>query len=197
MNQLNFPIHLKFNIATIANDFEALDANNQTLAYVKQKMFKLVDEINVYSDRSQSNLQYVMKANKWIDFSATYSFYKDGLEIGKVARKGWASIWKAHYEIFKAEASVSDFVIREENAWAKVFDGLLGEIPILGMFTGYLFNPKYIVKQGDSNILRLKKIPSFFGRKFEIEKLADINQKDGERLILSLMMMILLERRRG
>lgn len=197
MNQLNFPIHLKFNIATIANDFEALDANNQTLAYVKQKMFKLVDEINVYSDRSQTNLQYVMKANKWIDFSATYSFYKDGLEIGKVARKGWASIWKAHYEIFSAGSSASDFVIREENAWAKVFDSLLGEIPILGMFTGYLFNPKYIVKQGDSNILRLKKIPSFFGRKFEIEKLADINQKDGERLILSLMMMILLERRRS
>lgn len=197
MNTINFPIHFKFNIATFHNDFEATDNNNNTIAYVKQKLFKLIDEINVYSDKNQNNLMYVIKANKWIDFSATYSFYKNGVEIGKIARKGWASIWKAHYEIFNNQLTTSDFIIREENAWAKVFDSLLGEIPILGLFTGYLFNPKYLVKQGETNVLRLKKIPSFFGRKFEIEKLSNVNPNDDERLILSLMMMILLERRRG
>ncbi|MCA0429783.1 MAG: hypothetical protein LCH32_04715 [Bacteroidetes bacterium] len=197
MKHLNFPIHFKFNIATFHNDFEATDASNNTIAYVKQKLFKLVDEINVYSDKNQSSLLYVIKANKWIDFSATYSFIKDGVEIGKIARKGWASIWKAHYEIFNNHLTTSDYVIREENAWAKVFDGLLGEIPILGIFTGYLFNPKYLVKQGDKNIIRLKKIPSFFGRRFEVEALSDVNDKDAERIVLALMMMILLERRRG
>ena len=77
-------------------------------------------------------------------------------------------------------------------------DSLLGEIPILSMFTGYLFNPSYIVLDKNNQIIaRLKKEPSFFGRKFEITKVQEFDKDDGERIMLSLMMMILLERRRG
>ena len=70
--------------------------------------------------------------------------------------------------------------------------------PILNFFTGYLFNPTYIVFSEPNNIVaRLKKKPSFFGRNFEVEKLKEIDQDDQERIVLGLMMMILLERRRG
>lgn len=80
----------------------------------------------------------------------------------------------------------------------KVLDALLGEIPILGIFTGYLFNPSYIVRDNDDKeIIRLKKMPSFFGRKFELSKLGEMNEEDDDRIMLGLMMMILLERRRG
>lgn len=90
------------------------------------------------------------------------------------------------------------YSIREENAWVKVMDSVFGEIPILGFFSGYVFNPTYAVtnKNGDI-IVRLKKQPSFFGRKFEIEKVGEIDNDDDDRIMLGLMMMILLERRRG
>jgi hypothetical protein len=66
------------------------------------------------------------------------------------------------------------------------------------MFTGYLFNPKYIVHSTDGKpAVRLTKEPSFFGRKFKLEKLGELDKKESERIILSLMMMSLLERRRG
>jgi hypothetical protein len=69
----------------------------------------------------------------------------------------------------------------------------------LGIFTGYLFNPTYIVTRPNSGeeVVRLKKEPSFFGRKFSVDKLNFMSQDEEERVILSLMMMILLERRRG
>ena len=89
-------------------------------------------------------------------------------------------------------------MIQEENGWVKVLDALLGEIPILGMFTGYFFNPSYSVARPDGTLVaRLKKQASFFGRKFSVEQVAPFEQGEEQRVVLGLMMMILLERRRG
>jgi len=43
--------------------------------------------------------------------------------------------------------------------------------------------------------VQLKKEPSFWGRKFVLDKLGVIDQDVSERIMLSLMMMVLLERR--
>jgi uncharacterized protein YxjI len=198
MKDLKFPVKLIFNIATFANDFTAKDATGKTIAYVKQKMFKLKEAITVYQDENKRMVNYKINADRWIDFSAAYSITDNkGKELGKIARKGWASLWKAQYELIDQHQQLQ-FHIREENGWVKVFDSLFGEIPILGMFTGYVFNPSYkVTNLNDEIVARLKKEPSFFGRKFEILKLQDIDNDDQERIILGLMMMILLERRRG
>ena len=77
---------------------------------------------------------------------------------------------------------------------------MFGEIPILGMFTGYFFNPSYkVTKLGneDEILVRLKKLPSFLGKEFEVTALKELDADDDQRIILGLMMMILLERRRG
>lgn len=198
MQNLEFPIKFEFKITTFSNDFTATDASGKVIAYVKQKMFRLKEDIAIYSDESKSKINYSIKADRWLDFSATYSFFDEkGEEIGKVARKGWRSIWKTNYELIDQFQNMQ-YSIREENAWVKVMDSVFGEIPILGFFSGYVFNPTYAVtnKNGDI-IVRLKKQPSFFGRKFEIEKVGEIDNDDDDRIMLGLMMMILLERRRG
>lgn len=198
MKKLLFPIQLTFKIGTLANDFTAEDATGSTVAYVRQKMFKLKEDIEVFSDDSKTRMLYRIQADKWLDWSAAYSFTNAlGVELGKVARKGWASIWKAHYDIIDQHEQLQ-YHVREENGWVKVIDSMVGEIPILGFFTGYLFNPSYIVTDTNDNpIARLKKEPSFWGRKFTIHQLGDIDEDDDDRIMLSLMMMILLERRRG
>ncbi|GAA4114055.1 hypothetical protein GCM10022393_13320 [Aquimarina addita] len=198
MKDLQFPINLTFNITTFSNDFTAKDANGKTIAYVKQKMFKLKEEITIYDNEQKANVNYKIKADKWIDFSAAYSFANSaGTEIGKIARKGWASIWKAKYEIIDQHQKLQ-YHVSEENGWVKVMDSLLGQVPVLSMLTGYLFNPSYkVTNQKNEMVARLKKQPSFFGRKFEITKLTTIDSDDDERIILGLMMMVLLERKRG
>ncbi len=198
MEDLQFPIQLTFNIGTLSNDFSAVDANGRTLVYVKQKLFKLKEDISIFSDESKTELYYKIKADRWIDWSAAYSItHADGRELGKIARKGWRSLWKAKYLIIDQHQK-EQFTIEEENGWVKVWDNLLGEIPILGMLTGYFFNPSYAVTNlNGKKVVRLKKQSSFFGRKFEITKLDTIDNNDEERVILGLMMMVLLERRRG
>ena len=192
MKNINYPVNFQFNITTFSNDFVAKDANRNTIAYVKQKMFKLKEDINIYNDETKSKVNYKIKADRWLDFSAAYTFSDEqGIEFGKIARKGWRSLWKATYEIIDNKQE-KQYAINEENAWTKVFDSLLGEVPVLGLFTGYFFNPSYIVANNKNEpIVRLKKLPSFFGRKFEITKLGELGEDSNERIMLSLMMMIL------
>jgi hypothetical protein len=74
----------------------------------------------------------------------------------------------------------------------------LSEIPILGIFTGYFFNPSYNITRPDGTIVaKFKKMPSFFGRKFELTQVASLEDGEEERIKLGLMMMALLERRKG
>lgn len=195
---LQFPLTFSFKVGTLSNDFSITDANKTTVSYVRQKMFKLKEDILCYSDESKSNLIYRIKANKWIDYSATYTFSDAyDLELGRVARKGRASLWKATYEIFNLNQD-HEFTIKEENPWSKLVDALLSEIPIVGIFTGYMFNPKYLITdRNGQSIMRLTKNKSFLGKTFTVDKIADVSEKEEERIILSLMMMILLERRRG
>ncbi|MFY7840287.1 MAG: hypothetical protein ACOVP7_08415 [Lacibacter sp.] len=193
-----YPYQFVFRIGTIHNDFRAVDASGTTKAFVKQKLFKFKEHVQVFADESQSELLYNIRANKWLDFNTTYSFEKpDGSSIGRVARKGWRSLWKAQYELYD-ERDTQDLIIQEKNAWTKVGDALLSEIPILGIFTGYLFNPSYTVKRPDGTLVAtFKKEASFFGRKFNLYQEAPFEQGEEQRIQLGLMMMALLERRRG
>jgi uncharacterized protein YxjI len=196
--EFDFPLTFQFKLGTISNDFTAKDSSGQTIAYVRQKMFKLKDAIMVFSDETKTNQLYTIKADRIIDFNASYEFTDaNDTVLGSIGRKGMRSLWKAHYEIFDAN-KLQEYHVREQNPWAKVADVLFSEIPIVGMFTGYMFNPKYEIVASDGTIVaRLSKEKSFFGRIFKLEKLAEFKSGDSERLLLALMMMMLLERRRG
>lgn len=198
MKDLKFPLNLTFKIGTLANDFIAKDGNNTTIAFVRQKMFKLKEEVLVYSDESKRVVNYKINADKWLDFNTSYKFTRNNdEEIGRIARKGWKSLWKLHYELYD-ENEKQDLLIQEENPVAKVFDSILGEIPVVNFFTGYFFNPKYIiVRPGGRLVARISKKKSIMGRRFSIDKLAEFEDGEEERIILGSMMMVLLERRRG
>lgn len=198
MQNLQYPLFLKFKITTLASDFTITDRNENSLAYVRQKMFKLKEDVVVFSNESKSQENFRIRANQWIDFNASYAITDSfGKNLGKIARKGMRSIWKATYNIFDHNEN-QKYKVQEENAWVKVFDGMVGEIPIIGMFTGYFLNPSYIVHDNNGKeIYRLRKMPSFFGRKFQLDQLNDIADEEETLVVLSLMMMVLLERAKG
>ncbi|KQC33135.1 MULTISPECIES: LURP-one-related/scramblase family protein [Nonlabens] len=198
MQNIQYPIRFSFRITTLSNDFTATDATGATIAYVRQKMFKLKEAITVYSDTSKSQVLFTIRANQWLDWSAAYNMLDaNGTEIGKIARKGWKSMWKAEYDIIDQHEKFQ-YKVQEASAWTRLGDSLMGEIPVLSFFTGYVFHPTYNVTDVNGDIVaKLKKKPSFFGKEFEVEKIAEIDNDDKERVMLGLMMMILLERRRG
>ncbi|CAN5541979.1 MAG: hypothetical protein ACR2M8_03420 [Pyrinomonadaceae bacterium] len=195
---MNYPVELSFKLLAIASQIYIRDANGALLGYVKQKLFKLKEDINIFADESQTQQLYNIKADRMLDFSATYNFTDaQGDLLGSIKRKGMRSLWRANYEIFDTD-SKHVMTIREENGWIKVIDSLIGEVPVAGMFTGYFFNPSYIVSKIDeTRIARLQKQPAFFEGKFHLSPLSPMSADDEVRVLLSVLTMTLLERSRG
>ena len=174
---MNFPLSLSFKLLALANQIYVRDANGNLLGYVKQKMFKLKEDI---------------------DWSANYSFTDSrGNYLGAIKRQGMRSIWKASYDIFDSRGT-QVYRIHEENGWVKVADALFGELPLVGILSGYVFNPSYIVERVDGTpIAHLKKEPAMFEGKFLLTNLSQLSTEEETRIVLGVLMMTLLERRRG
>jgi uncharacterized protein YxjI len=195
---MNYPLSLSFKLLALASQIYVRDANGNLLGYVKQKMFKLKEDINIFADEGQTQLRFNIKADRIIDFSAKYTFTDaSGRVLGGIKRQGMRSIWRANFDIENANGQPI-LKIHEENGWIKVIDSIVGELPVVGIFTGYLFNPSYLVERTDgTQIIRLKKQPAFFEGKFEISPLGQMNQEEETLSLLGLLMMTLLERGRG
>ncbi|TWT80889.1 hypothetical protein CA13_23350 [Planctomycetes bacterium CA13] len=194
---MQYPIELRFKLMTFGQRITATDATGNVLMYIKQKMFKLKENVQIYSDEKQTSQIFQIASDRIIDFSANYHFTDaQGNDWGAVRRKGMRSLWSAHYEIMQDDAV--DMTISEESPVKKVFESILGEIPVIGFVAAMLLNPSYIVCRPDgTQLLRLTKKPAVFEGKFVLEKLSDIPEDDELRSLLALIMMVLLERGRG
>ncbi|MEH1968151.1 hypothetical protein [Nostoc sp.] len=194
---MQYPLELTFKFWALAPQMSVVDAQRNLAFYVKQKLFKLKEAITIFADAEQTRPIYYIKADRIIDFSARYNFTdSNGTYIGSVKRRGLKSLWRARYDIFDGDTTTLN--IQEKNPWVKIADALFAEIPIVGMFTGYVFNPVYLVSRADGAIvMRLEKIPTFLSRKFIIKAVDQLSDRQEQQILLSLMMMLLLERNRG
>ena len=194
---MEYPLNFSFKILAFAPQLAVTDAGGNLIYYVKQKVFKLKEEVTVFADQEQTRPLYKINADRVIDFSARYHFSDTtGTALGSVKRQGMKSLWKASYDILDGEDIVMKIV--QENPWIGVVDSILEQIPVVGIATSYLFHPKYLISRADGTpVLRLTKQPAFFEGKFRLDKLADIGETEERRAILSLLMMVLLERARG
>jgi uncharacterized protein YxjI len=196
---MNFPLELRFKILALASQISVTDARGQVICYVKQKMFKLKEAVTVFSDESQKTPLFRIAADRIIDISAQYRIEDDtGKELGVLQRRGMRSFWRAHYEVHQAGKLA--FTLREENAWVKVADHFLGQLPIVGILTGYLFHPAYLLTRGGESgdvVLRVEKRPAFFEGVYRIEQKGSASDEEQRLGLLAILMMALLERQRG
>jgi uncharacterized protein YxjI len=194
---MQYPLQLTFKFWAFSPQISIVDAQGNLVFYVKQKLFKLKEAITVFADVERTRPLYYMKADRIIDFSARYDFTNEnGIPIGAVKRQGLKSLWRARYDVFDGESV--NFTIQEKNPWVKIADALFQEIPVVGMLSGFVFNPAYLVLRDDASVvMRLEKIPSFFSRQFTIKAMDKLNEQEEKQILLSLMMMLLLEKNRG
>lgn len=196
--RLAYPLSLSFKLLALAPQISVADASGALLFYVKQKAFKLKEAVTVFADQEQTRPLYTIKADRVLDFSAQYEIADmAGNVLGSVKRQGRKSLWRSTYEISRGGQPLA--TLSEENPWVKVIDSLLKDIPVVGMFTGYFFNPSYLMARPGSGapLFRLKKQPAFFEGKFSIEPQGPMSADEEALSVVSLLMVTLLERARG
>jgi hypothetical protein len=191
-----FPLQVAFKRIALSPQIRVTDAHGRLTHFVKQKLFKLRESVTVFADEAQSRPLFGIQADRMIDFNAAYRITDaGGRPIGFVRRRGLRSLWRANYEI-QATGGVL-LSVSEENPWVKVLDGLVSDLPIIGLFAGYWFHPAYLVTDRGALVARVQKTPALTESRYRIDAHRPLEGDAGDAMLMGLFMMLLLERTRG
>jgi len=195
---MNFPLDLRFKLMAISSQITVRDSAGQVCFSVKQKAFKLREAVTVFADEAQTSPVYRIGADRIIDFNAQYGVEDmSGRQLGVIRRQGMRSLWRSRYDVTR-EGSPA-FAIQESNPWVSVLDGIVGQLPIVGILSGYLFHPAYRVTRADTGAeaFRVTKQPAFFEGRFQVDAVDSPGGDDEQLALMGILMMVLLERAKG
>ena len=197
---MKYPLNLQSKIIAIAPQIYVTDSDGTGVLYVKQKLLKLREHVEVFTDNTKEKKLCDIRTAQIIDWSASYNFTDNqGNPFGGIRRKGLKSLWRARYEIYSGDSDgATEFNISEESVLVRLIDGIFGGLPIIGFLTGYVANPTYIVTDSSGKaVMRLRKKPALWEGKFSIESLSELSAAQQTRILVGLLMMVLLEKNRG
>lgn len=205
MSMFDYPLNLRFKLIALAPRIIVTDNKGEEILFVSQKIFKLKEDIRIYSNQHKDREIYNIRAEKVLDFNTRYNFFISDTQehIGSVKAKGWRSIWSATYHIDDPYEKPLMYII-EDNPWVKVGDALISEIPFVGLLTGYFFHPSYTCYQGkdiedrSQAVMQIKKENAFFEGVFSISLINQhIDHDDEVSALLSFILMVQFMRQRG
>ena len=193
---MRYPLELKFKIAAISSQIYVTDADGNQIFYVKQKLFKFKENIEIFSDDSKTQKVYNVKADRIIDFSPELTLSDaNNNPLGSVKRHGRKSIWRSTYDI--NIGSQLQLKVTETNPWAKLLDQLLAQIPFLGILSAYIFHPHYAVTdQNGQTIASLEKRPAFFEGKYRLDGSSITGFDEATHRVFAALMMVVVLRER-
>jgi uncharacterized protein YxjI len=197
---MKYPLNLQSKIIAIAPQIYVTDSDGTGVLYVKQKLLKLREHVEVFTDNTKEKKLCDIRTAQIIDWSASYNFTDNqGNPFGGIRRKGLKSLWRARYEIYSGDSDgATEFNVSEESVLVRLIDGIFGGLPIIGFLTGYVANPTYIVTDSSGKaVMRLRKKPALWEGKFSIESLSELSAAQQTRILVGLLMMVLLEKNRG
>jgi|TARA_B100001250_G_scaffold342900_1_gene311358 uncharacterized protein YxjI len=197
---MKYPLNLRCKIIAISPQIFVTESDGTPVLYVKQKLLKLKEHVEVFTDKTREKKLCDIQANKVIDWSSAYNFTgAQGNSFGGIRRKGLKSLWRARYEIYSGDSDgATEFNVSEESVLTRVIDGIFGDIPIIGLLAGYVAHPAYIVTDSSGKaVMRLRKNPALWEGKFSIESLSELSPPQQTRILVGLLMMVILEKNRG
>ena len=132
----------------LTGKFRFYDPAGRMIMFSEQKMFRLREDIRVYSDESKTQEVLSIKARQIMDFSAAYDVVDAGLNqrVGTLRRRGLRSILRDEWEVLDA----SDRVI------GKLFEDSVGLALLRRLLLGSLLPQNYDMTVGESRVADLK-----------------------------------------
>jgi hypothetical protein len=92
---------LKRQVFALTGKFRVYNPGGQLLLYSQQKMFKLKEDIRVFSDETMSQEILLIQARQIIDFSAAYDVIEPvyNAKVGVLRRKGFRSMMRDEWDV--------------------------------------------------------------------------------------------------
>lgn len=121
---------LKRQVFAITGKFRYYDPNENLIMFSEQKMFKLREDIRVFSDESKSQEVLQIKARQIIDFSAAYDVIDSAYnqKVGVLRRKGMRSILRDEWEVLDNNDQLIGMLFEDSPGLAMLRRLLLGSL---------------------------------------------------------------------
>ena len=119
---------LKRQAIALTGKFRFYDPMGTQIMFSEQKMFRLREDIRVYSDESKTQEVLSIKARQIIDFSASYDVVDTAMnqKVGALRRKGLRSLLRDEWEILDANDRVIGLLFEDSIPLALLRRLLLG-----------------------------------------------------------------------
>ncbi len=121
---------LKRQVFALTGKFRYYDPAGNLVMFSEQKMFKLREDIRVFSDESKSQEVLQIKARQIIDFSAAYDVIDSatGQKVGTLRRKGFKSMLRDEWEVLDVNDQVIGLLFEDSMGLALLRRLLLGSL---------------------------------------------------------------------
>jgi len=164
---------LKRQVFALAGKFRFYDPSGKLILFSEQKMFKIREDIRVYSDESKTQEVLMIKARQIVDFSAAYDVVDSatGEKVGALRRKGLASLLRDEWEVL----DVGDNVV------GKLFEDSMG-LALVRRFLSNLIPQNYDITFGTNRVADLKQNFNPFSYQLNLDFSMDVNKLLDRRL---------------
>ena len=141
---------LKRQVFALAGKFRVFDPAGNLVLFSEQKMFRLREDIRVYSDESKTQELLTIKARQIIDFSAAYDVVDTTMnqKVGVLRRKGWASLLRDEWEVLDAD----------DQPRGLLFEDTIGLAMLRRFLLGSLLPQNYDLTFGETRVADLRQI---------------------------------------
>ena len=121
---------LKRQAIALTGKFRFYDPNGTQVMFSEQKMFRLREDIRVYSDESKTQEVLSIKARQIMDFSASYDVVDTAMnqKVGVLRRRGLRSLLRDEWEILDANDRVLGLLFEDNVGLALLRRLLLGSL---------------------------------------------------------------------
>jgi hypothetical protein len=154
--------------------FQVSDPAGGPVAFVRQKAFRLREDIRVYRSEEETEQLLWIRARKILDFASAYDVVEAGTEgkIGALRRRGFASLVRDQWEIFGPDDEPLGRVAEESLGLALVRRLLSGLVPqrftffVDGRPVGHVrqrFNPFVLTYDVDFTVDTARALPPPLG----------------------------------
>ena len=165
---------LQRQVFALTGKFRFYDPMKNLVMFSEQKMFKLKEDIRVYSDEAKTQEVLSIKARQIIDFSAAYDVVDTAYDqkVGTLRRKGWSSLLRDEWQVLDAN----------DNQIGVLFEDSMGLAMLRRFLLGNWLPQNYDISFNDQQVADLKQRFNLFRYELDIDMSMNIAKQLDPRM---------------